>query len=138
MRKLRQVLLVEADASGDQLVCTKIERAVAQLSCGAQSFGRYEVVEDDGVRVKVTIIGHAQEIDGYGGYGAERDAPRVSGYVSAVPMGLPPPGGLSDRETKAIDFELLYAIKATRLPIERPDLFERFQRLLGVEPLPTR
>lgn len=79
MRRLRQVLLVEANATGDQVVSTRIEECVGRLSCGEQHFGRYEAIDQDGVDVKVTLIGHAQQYT-FPDF-KERDAPKVGNFA---------------------------------------------------------
>lgn len=60
-RRLRQVLLIEADADGDEVLCTHVQDCIARLSDGSQDYGRTETYNGQGVNVKVTIIGHAQQ-----------------------------------------------------------------------------
>lgn len=97
MRRLRQVLLVEANATHDQVVCTVIEECVRRLSCGDQHFGRYEAIKEGGVDVKVTIIGHAQSWED-----ADLDAPKVSSFAVQ-----PAPKHRSEADDIAVTKELM-------------------------------
>jgi hypothetical protein len=64
MRKLQQVLLVQATADGDEAVTPLIAECVKRMGCGPQAVGRSINAGKEGVTVTVTLIGHAQTYDG--------------------------------------------------------------------------
>lgn len=79
MRRLRQVLLVEADATGDQAISPIVVRCIGALSCGDQAYGRQERIQEPGIDVRVTVIGHAQQWEGFGP--TEVDATKVQHFT---------------------------------------------------------
>ena len=121
MRRLRQVLLIEADATGDQAVCPIVQECVGRLSCGPQDYGRTEHFHREGVDVRATIIGHAQQWDE-----TDLDATKVRRFALKDEVKPTPPSEL--------DHYALTVIKASRIPIERPDVFAHLERALGFRP----
>lgn len=63
MRRLQQVLLVQASAEGDELICLLTKECVERLTSGPQIVGRSVSAGKEGVEVTVTLIGHAQMYD---------------------------------------------------------------------------